>query len=1111
MQAKKTMKRIIKTAFMLVFIVVFAAMTAFAEGTAAVSSCKITDDNSKVTVKVQAEADIPTDDAVFYLFALPTYVDTLDGQAPVASVPYSGAGEHIFTVELNNNTPQSLLYSKFVVAVKAYGVYTPVTGGNFITNPEVLASSDIPLTEVDSKKGIHMTYSMISDVEELGIDHGYMNVSFAEFISNEPTENSYVYNGKTYYFKDVIKDYDNRISNLTKAGIKVSASFLNILSEHNINNGYNYLLHPGAGYNAGTMNYAINTSTQQGLETVAAAAHFLAERYNGTNEAYGKVDSWIIGNEVNDIVGYYYMGEAFTGKDKADAFVREYLQSFRVMYQAVKSAYSNANVYICLEHRWGTKDTNIDYGGKKFVDRFAEYSRAQGDMDWGLSYHPYSFPMSDADILNDGIERIPDENGDKQEAGQVKESFDSKYITMKNLNCLTDYFNRAELLNPDGEVRSIILGEQGYTSFSNITGQNEAKQAANIALAYYIAEMNEDIDAFILRGHTDEYEGSQFFKFGIWTQDSAGYPDQQKYAYNIYKYINTPDSLEYTEFAKDALNIYNWSDVVKYWDASKFEDMGTRTDAALNTVTAVSGDKSVAKAMKNEWTTGHNIYTIDHNDYTGKNYPDGVAVVNSFAYYKDFQSVEKHFSTPLDMTSNPYLVFDINFKAMDANYANDKLELQVRVRSDDDIFDASGIVNVGTDYKVCVDLSQWPSRNDIDTIEIMVKEYGKESSFAGTFTVYNTVAAASVSDQTALQSPEAEKTDISTAQLSFVKKHQVTGDKIEPEVTVTLGDKTLVREKDFDVIYHNNKEMGIAILDVVGIGDYKGWKTSEFIIYTTIYEGVDYALVYDYEYYIENNPFVVEEVGTDPAAVLAHFVTKGMGYALQANDSFNVLAYAKLNGDLAAFYGEDWKALYNHYIAFGNAEGRATSGTKPADMTAPVYPGTEPDPTPVPTPVPTPEPTPTPKPTPAPTNPPETNIRTTPMYRLYNPNSGEHFYTGSIEERDNLVTAGWAYEGVAWNAPTNSGAPVYRLYNPNSGDHHYTMSADERDMLVGYGWIYEGVAWNSATAENLPLYRLYNPNADCGSHHYTGSTEERDMLVGVGWIFEGIGWFGMLR
>ena len=137
--------------------------------------------------------------------------------------------------------------------------------------------------------------------------------------------------------------------------------------------------------------------------------------------------------------------------------------------------------------------------------------------------------------------------------------------------------------------------------------------------------------------------------------------------------------------------------------------------------------------------------------------------------------------------------------------------------------------------------------------------------------------------------------------------------------------------------------------------------------------------------------------------------------------------------------------------------------------------------------------------------------QTTPMYRLYNPNSGEHFYTGSVEEKDNLVTAGWNYEGIAWNAPIRGGDPVYRLYNPNSGDHHYTMSAQERDNLVAVGWNYEGVCWNSAGAAEknaIELFRLYNPNADCGSHHYTNSREERDNLVAAGWILEGIGWFG---
>ena len=132
------------------------------------------------------------------------------------------------------------------------------------------------------------------------------------------------------------------------------------------------------------------------------------------------------------------------------------------------------------------------------------------------------------------------------------------------------------------------------------------------------------------------------------------------------------------------------------------------------------------------------------------------------------------------------------------------------------------------------------------------------------------------------------------------------------------------------------------------------------------------------------------------------------------------------------------------------------------------------------------------------------------LYRLYNPNSGEHFYTGSTEERENLVTAGWNFEGNGWEAPRYSGAAVYRLYNPNAGDHHYTMSEEEKDHLARLGWQYEGIAWNSADpSAGKPLYRLYNPNAEAGAHHYTLSTEEKDNLVSLGWKYEGIGWYGI--
>jgi hypothetical protein len=134
------------------------------------------------------------------------------------------------------------------------------------------------------------------------------------------------------------------------------------------------------------------------------------------------------------------------------------------------------------------------------------------------------------------------------------------------------------------------------------------------------------------------------------------------------------------------------------------------------------------------------------------------------------------------------------------------------------------------------------------------------------------------------------------------------------------------------------------------------------------------------------------------------------------------------------------------------------------------------------------------------------------MHRLYNPYSGEHFYTASDVERNACVSVGWQYEGVAFIAPTD-GDPVYRLYSPYSGDHHYTLDAGERDWLVrDIGWNYEGVAWCSKSTGDKcekAMYRLYNPNAWTGAHHYTTNEGEKDWLISCGWIYEGTSWVSM--
>jgi len=130
------------------------------------------------------------------------------------------------------------------------------------------------------------------------------------------------------------------------------------------------------------------------------------------------------------------------------------------------------------------------------------------------------------------------------------------------------------------------------------------------------------------------------------------------------------------------------------------------------------------------------------------------------------------------------------------------------------------------------------------------------------------------------------------------------------------------------------------------------------------------------------------------------------------------------------------------------------------------------------------------------------------MFRLYNPYSGEHFYTANASEKENAIADGWVDEGVGWTAP-ESGNPVYRLYNSYAGDHHYTLNATERDELVAAGWTYEGVGWYSAGEDGVPVYREYNPNMFSCNHNYTTDKDEHDGLVAIGWTDEEIAWYGI--
>ncbi|MCB2188700.1 MAG: hypothetical protein KQJ78_19955 [Deltaproteobacteria bacterium] len=121
-----------------------------------------------------------------------------------------------------------------------------------------------------------------------------------------------------------------------------------------------------------------------------------------------------------------------------------------------------------------------------------------------------------------------------------------------------------------------------------------------------------------------------------------------------------------------------------------------------------------------------------------------------------------------------------------------------------------------------------------------------------------------------------------------------------------------------------------------------------------------------------------------------------------------------------------------------------------------------------------------------------------PMYRAYNPNVYYHFFTISYNEFANAVDSGYLNESngnprlfYVSDRAVAGAQEIFRLYNPNSGRHYYTIRTAERDVLQGLGWSYEraeGYIFSSQTAETTEVYKLYHKTI--GTHLYTSNSAE---------------------
>lgn len=485
-----------------------------------------------ITVSATVSNYVKSSDGYYYL----VYVDSNSGKVKktVGKVKKPEKAKGKITFKLNISGHPEYAQGKFAIGIrKSKSAYSVISPKSYVSNPEKLSTNTAAYFVPGTKKGIQATD--INELTDTKSKTVFFNLYISDLMRKDSGVETYKYNGKTYHFNGLY-GYVYLVQQCNAKGIQVTAQISidrNASTQSFITGNSPY---------AETAYYGWNTDNSTTRQTMEAMFAYLGEKF-GKNNCY--ISNWILGNEVNSASGYYYVGNVSFSK-----FISMYSEAFRCLYNAVKSSRGSSKVFSCLDNCWNQKNAfTICYSARSTLESFAaKISDMQKDVNWNLAYHAYNQPLSDSQFWSGANASM-----------FTSDANTTTFITMRNIQTLTDYVK-----NRFGSNTRIILSEQGFSS----TYGGQANQAAAIALAYYKAACNPMIDAFIIRSYKDEaHEVAQGLAMGL--KDANG---KKKTAYNVFKNMDSSNSLKYTEKVLKS-QVGNWKSLVPGYSTGKISSM----------------------------------------------------------------------------------------------------------------------------------------------------------------------------------------------------------------------------------------------------------------------------------------------------------------------------------------------------------------------------------------------------------------------------------------------------------------------------------------------------------------------------------------------------------
>lgn len=385
-----------------------------------------------------------------------------------------------------------------------------------------------------------------TDLDDLSISSATVNITVTSLLRLDAGANTfpYAYNGKTYHInRPYVEDLDKTLQTTASKGIVVSAIILVQKASEAADPKVGELLQHAHFSGGGAFFTMPRLDQVESVHAYAATLDFLANRYSRPDGQHGRIHKWILHNEVD-------VGTVWTNMGKGrplHVFLDAYYKSMRLCYTIARGYDAHAEVLASFTHSWAEPAAGGDYATLDMINGLLDYSRTEGDFQWGLACHPYPEDLNEPKTWNDP---------------RATHSMRTPLVTFKNLEVLDAWIKQPAHQFQQSAKRTLWLSENGTNSRSYGT-QDLLEQAAGFAYAWKQFKHLDGIDAMQWHNWIDNRH-----EFGLHIglrrfPDDEQDPGGKKPVWHAYQAAGTDAEDEVFEPYKAIIGISSWDEVLK--------------------------------------------------------------------------------------------------------------------------------------------------------------------------------------------------------------------------------------------------------------------------------------------------------------------------------------------------------------------------------------------------------------------------------------------------------------------------------------------------------------------------------------------------------------------